>query len=183
LRQPVPSRDVRWMNNDRRTLPDVPPPIESTADTAGVIAPPPVIYVAAWLAAAVLHRTAPAAIVPDRRRLRQIAGGVLVAAGTSLSVAVVRRFGKAATPVTPLRASTALVVDGTYRYTRNPDYIGQTLTYLGLSFVLNRAWPVLLLPAVLAAITRGVVEREEQYLTRKFGSSYRAYMTRVPRWI
>jgi protein-S-isoprenylcysteine O-methyltransferase Ste14 len=32
-------------------------------------------------------------------------------------------------------------------------------------------------------LQRGVVEREEAYLERKFGGAYRKYKARVPRWL
>jgi protein-S-isoprenylcysteine O-methyltransferase Ste14 len=95
---------------------------------------------------------------------------------------VVRRFARASTPVSPLRSTRTLVVDGPYRYSRNPDYLGQALVYTGSSVIANRLWPLLLLPSALAIITRGVIDREERYLLRRFGAAYREYVERVPRW-
>ena len=40
-----------------------------------------------------------------------------------------------------------------------------------------------MLPAVLAVMQRGVIEREERYLERKFGEEYLGYKGRVRRWI
>jgi protein-S-isoprenylcysteine O-methyltransferase Ste14 len=36
---------------------------------------------------------------------------------------------------------------------------------------------------VLRLMRRGVIEREERYLERKFGNEYIEYKVRVPRWI
>jgi protein-S-isoprenylcysteine O-methyltransferase Ste14 len=36
---------------------------------------------------------------------------------------------------------------------------------------------------VLAVVQRGVIEREEAYLERKFGAEYTQYKARVRRWI
>jgi protein-S-isoprenylcysteine O-methyltransferase Ste14 len=36
---------------------------------------------------------------------------------------------------------------------------------------------------VLIILQRGVVEREEAYLERKFGAAYRTYKAQVPRWL
>ncbi len=94
-----------------------------------------------------------------------------------------RRFAAASTPVSPLHPTRALVVDGPYRYSRNPDYVGQTLIYAGSSVMRNRVWPLLLLPAVLAIVTHGVVRREERYLNAEFGTAYQEYAGRVPRWL
>jgi protein-S-isoprenylcysteine O-methyltransferase Ste14 len=35
---------------------------------------------------------------------------------------------------------------------------------------------------VLALLDRGVVDREERYLERRFGDAYRTYREEVPRW-
>jgi protein-S-isoprenylcysteine O-methyltransferase Ste14 len=94
----------------------------------------------------------------------------------------VAEFGAAGTAVSPLDSATALVSGGPYRLTRNPDYIGQLLVFAGSALAANTAWPIVLLPGVLAAIDRGVVRQEEQYLESKFGAAYADYAARVPRW-
>lgn len=154
-----------------------------TQDSAGVIAPPPLLFVATWAAADVLQRIIPLRISHDKREWRRVAGGAFVSAGVCLSAMVVRRFADASTPVSPLRATRALVIDGPYRYSRNPDYLGQALVYTGAAVLANRLWPLIFLPAALALVTKGVIEREERYLERRFGAAYREYLDRVPRWV
>jgi protein-S-isoprenylcysteine O-methyltransferase Ste14 len=142
-----------------------------------------VLFCAAWIAAAALHRICPIRLAHSAAGRRRVAGAVLAGAGAALSSTVVRRFAAASTPVSPLRPARALVVDGPYRYSRNPDYVGQTLLYAGSSILRNRLWPLLLLPSVLAIITHAVIRREERYLNREFGAAYRHYAERVPRWL
>jgi protein-S-isoprenylcysteine O-methyltransferase Ste14 len=76
---------------------------------------------------------------------------------------------------------TALVVEGPFRLTRNPGYLGTGAVYAGAALLANALSALLVLPAVLAVIQRGVVEREERYLERRFGASYRTYRQRVHR--
>ena len=83
----------------------------------------------------------------------------------------------------PGEPSTVLVREGAYRVTRNPIYIGLILVYFGLCLVLTSVWMLLLLMPVVIILHRGVVKREEAYLTWKFGESYRRYTERVPRWL
>jgi protein-S-isoprenylcysteine O-methyltransferase Ste14 len=83
----------------------------------------------------------------------------------------------------PGQLSTALVVEGPYKVTRNPIYIGFVLAYFGLAIMLTSVWVLLLLIPVLIVLQRGVVEREETYLERQFGETYRKYQARVPRWL
>ena len=57
------------------------------------------------------------------------------------------------------------------------------MIYAGISSLANALWAILLLPATLLVIQRGVIEREERYLERKFGEEYLSYKGRVRRWI
>ena len=47
----------------------------------------------------------------------------------------------------------------------------------------RRPWALILLPATLAIVSRGVIEREERYLDERFGVAYREYAERIPRWL
>jgi len=111
------------------------------------------------------------------------AGFIFVALGLALGILAIRRFRLAGTSVVPGEPSTALVVDGPYRFTRNPIYIGFILLYFGLAIILTSVWVLALLVPVLIVLQRGVVEREEVYLQRQFGDAYRKYQARVPRWL
>ena len=75
-----------------------------------------------------------------------------------------------------------LVHSGPYAFSRNPMYIASTLVYVGIAFVANAAWPLLLLPVVLL-VTHIVVFREECSLERRFGAAYRSYKTSVHRYL
>ena len=90
---------------------------------------------------------------------------------------------RAGTNVDPYEPATAVVTGGPYRFTRNPMYVGFTLMYAGISALFNALPPVLLLPVVQQLMRRGVIEREERYLERKFGDEYLQYKEKVRRWI
>lgn len=91
---------------------------------------------------------------------------------------------RAGTTISVDRPTTAIVASGPYRYSRNPLYVALTLLYLGLgAAALNTLWALVLLPPLLVVIQRGVIEREERYLERKFGEEYRRYKRRVRRWL
>ena len=62
-------------------------------------------------------------------------GFFIIAMGT-------RRFAAAGTNVPPTLPTTALVVDGIYRRTRNPLYLGMTLVYLGLGVAAGSLWAI-----------------------------------------
>jgi protein-S-isoprenylcysteine O-methyltransferase Ste14 len=54
---------------------------------------------------------------------------------------------------------------------------------MGVSSLANALSSILLLPAVLLVIQRGVIEREKRYLERTFGEEYLRYKEQVRRWI
>jgi len=62
-------------------------------------------------------------------------------------------------------------------------YVAFTIVYLGASFLIGPLWPLALLPLVLWVMRRGVIDREERYLERKFGDDYVRYREAVPRWL
>ncbi len=86
------------------------------------------------------------------------------------------------TSLRPDIPTTTLVKSGPFRYTRNPIYLGFTGLYAGIACLANTLWPILLLPFLLVLMNRGVIAREEEYLTRKFGEPYIDYKTQVSRW-
>jgi protein-S-isoprenylcysteine O-methyltransferase Ste14 len=87
------------------------------------------------------------------------------------------------TNMDPYKPATAVVTGGPFRFTRNPLYLSMTLIYGGIAAVANALPAALLLPIVLRLMRRGVIEREERYLERKFGDEYIEYKVRTPRWI
>jgi protein-S-isoprenylcysteine O-methyltransferase Ste14 len=153
-------------------------------DTAGVIAPPPLLFGIPWLVGVVLGwifpvRLLPSAALPAARAI----GNVDALLAIALGVWAARTFRSAATTPNPYRPTTAITAGGPYRYTRNPMYVGMLLLYLALTVIANTPWPLLWLPFVLIAMRRGVIDREERYLEGKFGDEYRAYRARVRRWL
>jgi protein-S-isoprenylcysteine O-methyltransferase Ste14 len=89
---------------------------------------------------------------------------------------------RAQTNINPLRPTTSLVTSGPYRFSRNPLSVSLVVLYLGLSLKIDTLWPLLLLLPLLIVFHFGVIQREERYLERKFGDTYRHYRSAVPRW-
>jgi len=153
-------------------------------DSAGVIAPPPLIALAAVVLGLALDWLMPAYVVSVLLSLteRIIIGAMLIAAGGALAIPAMRGFRSAGTHVEPWKPSSALVTGGIFGWLRNPMYVGLALIVAGLGIALASDWMlVMLVPAVLL-LHFGVVKREERYLEAKFGDAYRAYKERVPRY-
>ena len=152
-----------------------------TTDTAGVIAPPPVIYLTSLVIGLVFRALVPTPFLP--RGLAFMLGAILIAIAVWLSVWGVRVMHRAGTSEKTSLPTTALVTTGPFRYSRNPLYVSLTLAYLGIAVAAQSLWALALLIVVLAVMLRGVIGREERYLERRFGADYLRYKERVRRWI
>ena len=152
-----------------------------TPDNPGVIAPPPLIYAGALATGLLANRLYPIAFLP--RGLSRVLGWPLVVGGPVVGSLGLREMKRADTNVDPREPTTAIVTGGPYRFTRNPLYLSMTLIYAGITALANALPAALLLPVVLHIMRRGVIEREESYLERKFGDEYLDYKARVRRWI
>jgi protein-S-isoprenylcysteine O-methyltransferase Ste14 len=150
-------------------------------DSAGVIAPPPLVYLAGLAVGFVLEVLLPGASVPGA--VRWVGGGGLVLAGLALLASFNRAFGRKGTAVEPWKPTTAIVTTGPYRLTRNPAYLGMALIYVGIALLAGALWALVPLPFVLVVIDKAVIAREERYLERKFGREYLDYRAGVRRWI
>ncbi|HEY1329519.1 MAG TPA: isoprenylcysteine carboxylmethyltransferase family protein [Casimicrobiaceae bacterium] len=149
--------------------------------TAHVV-PPPVIFIAALCLGLAVEYFDPQPVV-EPANVGYVAGGLLVVLGAALSTWMVLHFHHGGTAVSPLSPSRELVVTGPYRFTRNPDYIGQALVYAGIALVVNSIWVLAGLLPALAIVRFHVIAREERYLLGRFGRRYAEFCERVPRWI
>jgi protein-S-isoprenylcysteine O-methyltransferase Ste14 len=152
----------------------------SKPDTSGIRVPPPLYYIAGFLAGVALELAFPTSWPTTGLR---IAGTVLAAgAWLALDGAAMLNFRRAGTSMVPMNPTTALVTSGPYRLTRNPMYLGMAFLYIAFAFAFGVMWALVALPAVLIIVDRLVIAREEPYLEREFGQAYREYKTRVRRW-
>jgi len=158
------------------------PPARIPKDRAGAIAPPPLIYLGGLVFGFALNRWCHRCQILATAGWRW-SGLVLVVAGVALAIAGRRALLAAETNINPFKPTTAIVSSGPFSFTRNPLYLALTLIYVGLTLVLNTWWCFLFLAPVLLLIHFGVVAREERYLERKFGGSYREYRLRVRRYL
>lgn len=149
--------------------------------TAGVIAPPPLIFAAFALAAHALEYWRAAPMFEPLARW-SVAAVLFIVAG-SIVVAAIVQFRRTGTNVRPDRPALALATTGIYAHTRNPMYLSLTLLYLALAAIDNNAWFLLLVWPLLGVMYWGVIAREERYLERRFGRPYVEYCRRVRRWL
>jgi protein-S-isoprenylcysteine O-methyltransferase Ste14 len=150
-------------------------------DTAGVAAPPPLVYLGAILVGALLERIWRWRLPAGRWGVA--IGALLIVAAIVLAASAVREFKRADTSPKPHKPTTAIVKSGPFRFMRNPIYVSFTLVQLGIALLAASGWILLLIVPALVFIRYGVIAREERYLERKFGDEYVAYRRSVRRWM
>jgi protein-S-isoprenylcysteine O-methyltransferase Ste14 len=161
--------------------PSLSPAASRSPDVPGVIAPPPLIYLAGLGLGFGLEALFPSASFPGW--LSWSLGSVFILSGVALAVSFIRAFRQAGTPVNPGEPATALATTGPYRLSRNPGYLGMVSAYAGIAVLSGTVWVLASLVPVLLLIDRGVIRREERHLERRFGDDYRNYKSRTRRWI
>ncbi len=147
-----------------------------------LIAPPPVMYIGTLLLGVAINALSPMAIFPATHAHEILGGFLLVFSGAFARWAflTMRQLGTTANPKKP---SEALATGGPFRISRNPIYVAMTGLYIGLAFLVNSAWLLILLAPLLMFMQWGVIWREERYLLGKFGNEYTSYSLRVRRWL
>jgi protein-S-isoprenylcysteine O-methyltransferase Ste14 len=98
--------------------------------------------------------------------------------GMSLGTWAERTFGFRLT----LGLGDRLVTRGPYQYSRNPQYIGDCLSALGY-ILLTNSWLTGVIGLLGIILNLLAPFTEEPWLEERFGESYLAYKSRVPRFL
>jgi len=150
-------------------------------DRAQVAVRPPLLVLGCLAAGGVLHALHPVGFVPST--LAAPLGMALVAASIALFVHAVRTLLGAGESLPTNEPTRGIVRAGPYRFSRNPIYLSFCALQLGVAVWVDGV--ALLATAALCffVLNRFVIDREEAYLARKFGTTYLDYTAAVRRWL
>jgi len=125
-----------------------------------------------------------AQVHPDFTNPLDIIGLFLIVAGAGLLAACIWEFAsRGRGTLSPVDPPKELVVQGLYRYVRNPMYLSVSTMLLGEA-LLARSIALLGYWAIFfAAANLFVIVYEEPILRRQFGDSYERYTKQVGRWL
>ena len=109
----------------------------------------------------------------------------LAMVGFCFDVPALVLFLRRKTTISPLspHKSSALVTTGIYKVTRNPMYVGLGFLLLGLGVYAQNGLVVIWVGFFVLYITKFQIRPEERVLLDKFGEEYKAYCSRVSRWL
>ena len=144
--------------------------------------PPPLVFVGFLALSLALHWNMPIHITNKYQWVRfPIGGHLLFVAGTiALQSFFLMRRGN--TPIDFNKPTTAIIIKGPFRFTRNPLYLSLLMLFGGIAILLNSLW---FLPSLLCMlfIFNGITKKEESYLEDRFGDEYVRYKNNVRRWL
>ena len=92
-------------------------------------------------------------------------------------------FKRKETPILPGQKPTALVIEGPYKFTRNPMYLGVTTALLGVTIFLGDILAFLAPIIFFIFVSIRFIPREEKLMESLFGKKYLDYKKKVRRWI
>lgn len=109
---------------------------------------------------------------------------VLIAASFLLFPAVVQFYKNKTTvnPFTPEKTN-VLVVEGVYRYSRNPMYLGMALVLLAWGVFLSNPLNLITFCCFIAYMNYFQIKPEENALEHLFGKDFQSYKMKVRRWL
>jgi protein-S-isoprenylcysteine O-methyltransferase Ste14 len=142
---------------------------------------PPTWLVLALSSMAALHTWLPVATWIERPW--SSLGFVVIAVAVLLLGACIWRFYRAKTGIRPFSPAHALVLDGAFRFTRNPMYVGLIGVCVGAAIRLGTVSPLGVVPLFFLVLDRHFVRREEIFLRGRFGAAFDEYCGRVRRWL
>jgi protein-S-isoprenylcysteine O-methyltransferase Ste14 len=112
-----------------------------------------------------------------------IGATIIVVAVVVLAIWPIRYFKETGQNVTPWSETPEIILQGPFKFTRNPMYLMMLIVCVGFAIVFSEIWILILTPVLALVLYHIAIKHEEVYLEEKFGDSYRAYKHSVRRWI
>lgn len=147
------------------------------------IIPPPIIFFALILIGFIVQWLFPLDLMFNNWPTRLIIALPLFIASGLIAINALIIMKKSKTAINFNNPTTKFIVEGSFRYTRNPLYLSLLLVMTCIAIVANSAWHLIAFIILFLFFNFGIVVREEQYLEICFGAEYIQYKNKVRRWI
>lgn len=151
------------------------------SDSPGVKIPPPLCFLLFFIVGIFLNS---AWIQGSTGPLvTAISGGIIFVISSVFLIKTARKHKQVGSNIEPWKPTTTIIVDGAYKYSRNPIYVAMAIAYAGIAISAYSLPALFLLPVCLGVIWCFVISKEEAYLEDKFGEEYLSYKMKVRRWL
>ena len=142
---------------------------------------PPLLLITGIAAGALLGAWLPLPFsVPG---ILQLAGYVLIVIGITFDFSAIWTMWQARTNILPHKPAGQLITDGPFRISRNPIYVGNTITLAAMGLAFSNLWYTAAAIVMAALVDRLAIRREEAHLAHRFGDAWRLYAGKTPRWL
>ena len=112
-----------------------------------------------------------------------IFGSTVILLGVVSIVYLLGIFKKEETAILPDGDPEVLLIQGPYKYSRNPIYISMTIILIGSAMLYN-SLSVFIIPILFMIMVKKIwIDYEESKLKKIFGQEYLNYQKKVGRWI
>ena len=105
--------------------------------------------------------------------------------GITVFATAVSSFKRQNTTVNPIsiEKASSLVVNGVFKYSRNPMYLGMLFILLGLTFKFNLIGGLLFTSIFMTFISIFQIKPEEAAMEKLFDQEWKDYIKNVRRWL
>ena len=110
-------------------------------------------------------------------------GAIPFLLGLIMTTQTARLIRKRDTQISPYGKPRKLLVEGWFKISRNPIYLGFTLSLIGIWWWMGGWSPILGVLLFITVIHLKFIPMEEQNMEMAFGADYLAYKTKVRKWI
>ena len=141
---------------------------------------PPHVAISSLIVVISLHYLFPTPSIP---KPFNYIGILFFAAGLLILFWSFGLFNKKDTPILPGQKPTALVIEGPYKFTRNPMYLGVTTALTGVAIYLGDLLAFLSPIIFFVFVSLRFIPREEKLMEFLFGKKYLTYKNKVRKWI
>lgn len=157
--------------------------MDAKKDSPGVYIPPPLIYILIFLFGLFLQKKISINDFVFHLQTTKIVGISLLVISLFFLITSLQKFFQTKNTLILIKPASSLQTNGIYKLSRNPMYVGLAIIYLGITCFIGNWWNIILFPVLLLIIHEYIINREEQYLNRRFGQEYRNYKSKVKRWL
>lgn len=119
-------------------------------------------------------------IIPDPINY---AGIVLIIVGILMTIIVRKGFEKIDTEIHTFKNPRKLVTNGLFKFSRNPIYLGFTISLIGVWVLLGAILPIIGILIFIITTNNYYIPYEEKIMEETFGNEYRKYKSKVRKWI
>jgi len=141
----------------------------------------PFLFIIPFLIGTIAENFIPTTLI--QTNISYVIGILIILSSIPFIIFALMELYKADVLLNARKASTTLITTSIYKISRNPVYLSLLLFYIGLSFIVNSIWMLVMVVPAFYFINKFSIEREEKLLEAKYGEEYRIYEAKVHRWL